>query len=499
MTHADNVSNPNRLVKHDISGGDSVLGKTRSARPSCFKRLCFGSRAASSVSRRSVDSCHEPGASTYTTSTAENRGTSPVLQLPSQPSMSLGMPGGVCLSRALAYSCTKRGRLINEDSWILESRELFDGVRITLMGVFDGHGNEQLSHWLSGNFSDVFFKLFAIFQQSFGLPRCIGYSRQMFPSEDSFRSRVSRLYALSCPDFITLALSVGLAICEEWAMSIANVDTAHGGSCATVIAVARGGFYVAKVGDCSASLLAPKTRNLTFPVLLKTSDHRPVCRPDEVHRVTQLGGKVYKGNAVGMAFSSLNVTRSLGDTLWRANDDWKRDMTKDPTTTEMAVDEELSNFSRQKGCVGISSDPEWYVASAVRVVSELEESTPTTSPLFKWEVSTNSPDKTPSIQLPPFDKGPFFLILGSDGFWETNANSLFVHRMAKDFPESPTVDELMQTAVSAIGTGPHDDSTVIIAQIDVHKVDQLGYGNIQQSPIKHRRNSEQGQLDYLFN
>ena len=363
------------------------------------------------------------------------------------------------------------------------------------MGVFDGHGNEQLSHWLSANFSQIFFKVFAIFQQSFGLPHCIGYVRKLFPSEESYKSRCSRLYALNCPEFISLSLSTSFALCEELAMNIAHVDTAHGGSCATVVAVTRSGFYAAKVGDCSASLV-------TVPacVILKTSDHRPSTRPDEVHRVTSLGGLVYKGNSVGMAFSSLNVTRSLGDTLWRANDDWKRDKTREASNSAaLAVDESLSSFSRTKGCVGVSSDPEWYSCQCVK--QEEEEENPFS---FHWQVSTNSPDKTPSVKPRRFEQGApsFFLVIGSDGFWETSANSAILQRLCSA-KKIPSVPELMEIAKDHIGSAPHDDSTVLIAKLDVDPTlltppEEARGGSDGEGSNRRARRSNKDPLDYLF-
>jgi serine/threonine protein phosphatase PrpC len=393
------------------------------------------------------------------------------------------MKGALRFVSGTAYSQTKRGREVNEDSHLLETRELPSGSSVTLVGVFDGHGNEQLSHWLSLNFADVFFRLFSVFQQVYGLPDAMEYIRKMFPSDDSFRVRSKRLTALNCSDVVTFSLCASFSVCEEQAMSLANIDTAHGGSCATVAAITRAGFFVAKVGDCSAALISPSP---PIGLILKTSDHRTCNRPDEVNRVLAQGGSVYKGNAVGMAYSSLNVTRSLGDTLWRANEDWRRDMTRDAVSNLFAIDESLSLFSREKGCVGVSSEPEWYSCCCVGGTSQGEQ-------VLHWAVSSNSPAESISSCSSKvfFSDGhavKFFLILGSDGFWETQAFASIMqklhHEQTAFFDFSP--QDLSQTAQHIIGSAPHDDSTLVVVELRIDK-NELQEEPLQEEASQRRR------------
>ena len=449
--------------------------------------------------------------SAHTISTVEDGTNTPKRILRSQQSghMNNFLVGGLRPGPGVAYSQIKRGRQVNEDSYLLESRELVSGSRISLIGVFDGHGNEQLSHWLSVGFADVFFKIFTIFQQAYGLPECLDYIRKLFPSDDSFRVRSKRLAALNCPDVVTLSLCASFAVCEEQAMSLANVDTAHGGACATVVAVTYAGVFIAKVGDSSAAILSTSGSS---SIVLKTSDHRPICRPDEVSRVVALGGSVYKGNAVGMAFSSLNVTRSLGDTLWRANDDWRRDKTCEPTSNQLAIDESLSLFSRTKGCVGVTSDPEWYSCCCQGGSSGGEG-------VVHWAVSTNAPLESTGKRL--FKSGGdsevrFYLVVGSDGFWETPAVGSLVQRAAAE-GDPPSASELVDIAAGFIGGAPHDDSTVVVTELSIdmdHLVGRrktvVGGGTStdgesvrttrrqRRSMSDHDKGGGGGHLDYLF-
>ena len=373
------------------------------------------------------------------------------------------LTGGLRHASGVAHSQNKGGRIINEDSFLVESRELACGDSITLLGVFDGHGNEQLSHWLAQHFGDIFFKVFSILQQSYGLPDAFNYLRKLFPSDESFRARSKRLAVLNCPEVITLSLCSTFAICEEQAMSLAHIDTAHGGSCATVIAVTNAGFFAAQVGDCSMALLHGSN------IVMKSSDHRTNCRPDEIARVEALGGSVYKGNAVGMAFSSLNVTRSLGDVLWRANEDWERDNTRDQTSNQKAIDASLSQFSKDRGCVGVTSEPEWYSCCCHGGTSGGEG-------VVHWALSTNAPREFLTLSTTRLYKGEdlrFYLVVGSDGFWETSAISSVLRKLDGE-GSSVTAQELCDTSASVIGKTPHDDSTVVFLELRIDKDSLIG-------------------------
>ncbi len=381
------------------------------------------------------------------------------------------LSGGLRLDDGMAYSQIKRNRRVNEDSYLFESRKLADGSRVSLIGVFDGHGNEQLSQWLSVHFPDIFYRVFRILQNSFSVhsvQECVAYTKKLFPSEGSYKSRLVRILSLNCVDFISLSLCVALAICDERAMTLATVDTAHGGSCATVVAVVDCGIFMATIGDSSVALVGydSEITNCDYSILLRTSDHRPSCRPDEVLRVKAAGGSIYKNNAVGMAFSSLNVTRSMGDTLWRANDDWGRDKTTDPsdrkttttTSSPLVLDKSITDFSKQKGCVGIISDPEWY--SCYLHTDDQNE--------YRWDIKSNCKDPKLSDYLSSESDGmtvvpasfKFLLVAGSDGFWETQAFSQILNETKFS---NPTAAHLVEIAQSYIGLHPHDDATMVLA------------------------------------
>ena len=420
-------------------------------------------------------------------------------------SMENFLVGGVRPLAGLAYTQIKGGREVNEDAYLLESREMASGSRISLMGVFDGHGNEQLSHWLSNHFADVFFRIFTIFQQSYGLPNCFDFIRKLFPSDESFRIRSKRLAALNCPEMVSLSLCATFAVCEEQAMTLSNVDTAHGGACATLVAVTYAGFFAAQIGDCSLSLLS---KSPSVSTLFRTADHRPADRPDEISRIVGLGGAIYKGRAVGMAFSSLAVTRSVGDSLWRANDDWKRDKTRDGEG-QLAMDEALSDFSRTKGCVGITSEPEWYSCCLQGGSSGGEQ-------VVHWAVSTNAPSEVLSMVpkiFQPTEDLRFYLVVGSDGFWESAAVATISHRIDDNGRSPPSANELIEAAAAVIGTTPHDDTTVVVAELLVDPDGLVAAGSTisEKTSIKYRtaRRSQsdqedrhppprKGDLDYLF-
>jgi serine/threonine protein phosphatase PrpC len=242
-------------------------------------------------------------------------------------------------------------------------------------------------------------------------------------------------------------------------MSLHTIDTVNSGSCASIVVITNSGIFISTIGDSSVALISvsPPSSDRegrdTY-TLFKTSDHRAVCRPDEIDRVTRLGGKVHKGRSVGMEYSSINVTRSLGDTIWRANDDWRRDRTE-----ENAVDEELMEFSRMKGCVGITSEPEWYSCffRKKRRSSSIRED--------MWlDFKSNSPETSLRHQnISCCNDEKFFIIAGSDGFWETNGMSRIIEFI--ETSDNSSSDQLINIAKTSIGSSPHDDATIIVAQM----------------------------------
>jgi serine/threonine protein phosphatase PrpC len=208
-----------------------------------------------------------------------------------------------------------------------------------------------------------------------------------------------------------------------------------------------------------------------------------------------------------MAFSSLAVTRSVGDSLWRANDDWKRDKTRDGEG-QLAMDEALSDFSRTKGCVGITSEPEWYSCCLQGGSSGGEQ-------VVHWAVSTNAPSEVLSIPkiFRPTDDLRFYLVVGSDGFWESSAVSSISNRIDDNGQSTPSANELIEVAAAAIGTTPHDDTTVVVAELLVDADGLVAAGSTisEKTSTKYRtaRRSQsdqedrhppprKGDLDYLF-
>lgn len=422
----------------------------------------------------------------------------------------LMLPGRLRLIEGVPYSQQKPNRRINEDAYIFESRSMRDGSRVTLVGVFDGHVNEQLSHWLSENYSSVFFSVLGILKQAFGLPNCLTYVKKLFPTSESFAVRSQRLSHLSCPDCVTLSLCVSFAICDEKAMALGTVDTANSGSCASIVAVTDTGVFMATLGDSSAALIA--TCEGQSRTLFKTSDHRTITRPDEVDRIVSSGGKVHKGRSIGMAFSSISVTRSLGDTIWRANDDWKRDKTKEPNSKTPVIDQDLLEFSRMKGCVGVCSDPEWYSCQFI---------TDDASEMTRICLKSNSPDRVfQKEEEIATNNCRFFLVVGSDGFWETSGLSSLLECLTS--PDGSRADsrKLVDVAREEIGPTPHDDSTVVVAQLilrldigltshsqeeeETEPLEDGDRGHGRRGSSKRRSQSDQhdanagGHLDYLF-
>ena len=500
-------------------GRTVIAPRVQKSRSSCFSALCFRSRSSSSKiplkssdSRdRLVDESLRSGRGSLSTENLEEEPADATRLKAGNSSVRIQqmLPGRLRLIEGVPYTQRKPNRRINEDAYIFESRSLRDGSRVTLVGVFDGHVNEQLSHWLSENYSCVFFSVLVVLKQAFGLPNCLTYVKKLFPSSESFAVRSQRLSHLSCPDYVTLSLCVSFAICDEKAMALGTVDTANSGSCASIVAVTDTGVFMATLGDSSAALIA--TCEGQSRTLFKTSDHRTITRPDEVDRIVSSGGKVHKGRSIGMAFSSISVTRSLGDTIWRANDDWKRDKTREPNSKTPVIDQDLLEFSRMKGCVGVCSDPEWY---SCHIISDDASET------SRICLKSNSPDRVFRKEEEIATKNcRFFLVVGSDGFWETSGLSSLLECLTSVDGSRADSSKLIAVAKEAIGPTPHDDSTVVVAQLRLDaglmsdNLDQhtepledgdAGRGHGRRGSSKRRSQSDQhdtnagGHLDYLF-
>jgi serine/threonine protein phosphatase PrpC len=70
------------------------------------------------------------------------------------------------------------------------------------------------------------------------------------------------------------------------------------------------------------------------------------------------------------------------------------------------------------------------------------------------------------------DRLGFFLIVGSDGFWETSAFTAI--RKKLESLETPTTQQLVNLSSGIIGNSPHDDSTLVIIELEIDKEALIG-------------------------
>jgi serine/threonine protein phosphatase PrpC len=268
-----------------------------------------------------------------------------------------------------SYSVAKRGRgaTENEDSWVK-----FELGGYHVLAVFDGHVNSSLSKFLAENIREIL---------TFVANLTIDAS-----SIEQFKLKFKLMDNAIITEFLSslpnsdssmeLILKSALQLAEEIAVSLPNVDTATAGACASLAAVhsQSNTLYGAFCGDSTIAVLSED-----YQILFRSSEHRVSNRPDEIERVIREGGNILRNKSIGMEWSNLSVTRALGDTVWKSGDLWKRDITSNKRGQKV-LDSELVEFSRARGCVGVSSEPECF--------------------LFKFTTAC-------------------YIAVGSDGFWDT--------------------------------------------------------------------------------
>lgn len=306
---------------------------------------------------------------------------------------------------------TRRSPEVNEDTFVCFSRNA-----VTLVGVFDGHSSNSLSVWLKTHIEEVFTEVSSTFPtdpDQYGSLSCdLPKIWELFPSAPAAAERLASLEKLVFPNTLTLCLALTLAIAEERAICDPTVDTATAGACATLVAIDRsaGSVQAAFLGDSAFAVYIPGTDS-SWKLRYRSSDHRLPHRTDEAARVLAAGGRIFRNRAIGMEWSSLAVTRSLGDTLWKAGDFWVRDASVGKSGKK-SLDPELVDFSRARGCIGVSSDPELVCL-----------------------------DDLPNT---------FTLVVASDGFWDT-----------ANIGSSP----LFESTSSLVSVAPPDDVTLIVLEI----------------------------------
>ena len=317
--------------------------------------------------------------------------------------------------KVASYNClsipkrTRRSPEENEDTYVCFSRNA-----VTIVGVFDGHSSNSLSVWLKLHVEEVFAEVSSTFPtdpDQYGSLSCdLPKIWELFPSAPAAAERLSSLEKLIFPNTLTLCLALTLAIAEERAICDATVDTATAGSCVTLVAIDRsaGSVQAAFLGDSAFAVYTTDDVTLRY----RSSEHRLPHRKDEAARVLAAGGRIFRNRAIGMEWSSLAVTRSLGDTLWKAGDFWVRDASVGKSG-KRSLDPELVDFSRSRGCIGVSSDPELVCL-----------------------------DDLPRT---------FSLVVASDGFWDTTNGSV----------KSP----LFESARALVSVAPPDDVTLIVLEI----------------------------------
>lgn len=207
----------------------------------------------------------------------------------------------------------------------------------TICAVFDGHGNASCSSYCSKN-------LHKIIQTSSNLQQLI--------------------------------LNLDSNFCDY----IKKCTDQYGGSTANIIQISPNKITCVNSGD-SRSVYYPKIGSKTGKNIIMSSDHSPLTRPDEVERITNLGGnihtglygfsgiltkflstvqdvtislRVYHSNGIG----GLNMTRALGDVYLK------------PLVIPDAEEREVD---RGEGYVVMGSDGLWDVVGVGEVGECLEE------------------------------------------------------------------------------------------------------------------------------
>ncbi|KAF4759091.1 hypothetical protein FOZ63_022137 [Perkinsus olseni] len=360
----------------------------------------------------------------------------------------------------------KKGKCRNQDAYFVVSRE-----GLTLVGVFDGHGGtrassssagaggdgggglqqQQLSHYLASVVPDVFYETLSKL-----IPGEVNVSTLSAPVS----SEADDGYGLytktdkgclrrddddkdpspppSPPPAIIAALSCTLRICEERAITSADVDTANGGSTATLVCI-----------DEASALVRE--------------------RIDERQRIVSCGGVIYKNKAVGVAVTNIAITRSLGDTVMRSDGVEGRDSD---------FDADLVKFAKKKGCTGLIASPEWYVWSPRREHGGLYWAATNTPVQLLGipachHIITASTESFPS-RSSGSDDSPLasstrdiYVMVASDGLWDIISPKTVEDKIRSlgPSPTPPQVDHLIKS--SCIPSAPHDDTTWVLLRIPI--------------------------------
>lgn len=206
-----------------------------------------------------------------------------------------------------------------------------------------------------------------------------------------------------------------------------KIEEAESGSTATVLFVRSNRFVVAHVGDSRAVL----SRNGIAQNL--TSDHRPFGRDKksflEIKRIQEAGGWVSHGRVCG----TLSVSRAFGDIPFKT----QKQKMLDSGVAEKRWTQSFAN-GRTKNISG-----EWLIAKP-----------DTSSMLVQEEVD--------------------FIILGSDGLWDSLNSAEAVNFVRKGLREHGDVQRASEEiAQEALNRGGQDNVSVIIVDLGRSKVDPV--------------------------
>ena len=329
---------------------------------------------------------------------------------------------------------SRRSPLENEDTYAT-----FRLHQTLFATVFDGHGGSSVSRWLRQNVSKTFLDITSSLSQDelstnmdatsveFYAPAGL---KQLFPA-GVLRRELSELVF---PDTLTFALTLTLVLLHERLLAIEGVDSVTQGACASIIAVdlRRGFMHAAYCGDTGVGVF---NRGPPPVLRFRSSDHHP-SRPDENERVLKEGGRVFRGRAVGVEFSSLGVTRAIGDSIWQVGDGWLRDRSK-AKNGDFLIDNDMIEFARGRGCTGVSNIPEFFTL-------EFSPSEETQNEEFLNPFPLTNPPIKAAVSLPE----KFSVIVASDGWWD----GVGFYLKGRD-------------AKNSIPAAPADDATAVIMHL----------------------------------
>ena len=174
----------------------------------------------------------------------------------------------------ISVSDEKGGRDYTEDRFeILEEKD------IKLFGVYDGHGNEKVSEWLSKNFLR---EVSAIIKK-YSLPN----------DENRIREEIFSLF-----------LRIDKFLCNKFP---------KGGSTVIIVVIYQGYFIFINLGDSGALLYSDDKKEI-----FKTKDHKPSDDDEKARIHNSKGGRLFFHYPIWRVRSEfhgggLGVARALGD------------------------------------------------------------------------------------------------------------------------------------------------------------------------------------------